>query len=89
MIMGRLFLSVAVLSGVLLPFGAVAAALNQSPDAAMQFQKDAPLIIAKLQNTVAAQQAEITALQNAVGQDTNNPKVIFSTAISANIPTGG
>ena len=87
--MFRSSLTVAALAGLMMPLGAIAAPLNQTPAATVQFQNDAPLIIAKLQNQVAAQQAEITTLQNAAGHDSGNPRVIFSQAISSDIPTGG
>lgn len=91
--MTRITVTIAALAGLLMPLGAIAAPLTQAQAnqsvASAQFQADSPLIIAKLQNQVETQQAEITALQNAVGQDPSNPRVIFSTAISSNIPTGG
>lgn len=89
--MTRIIVTLAALAGLLVPLGAIAAPSDQST---AQFQADAPLIIAKLQNQLMVQQAEISALQTAQGQDPNDPKVFFSAAAPPNpdgspIPSGG
>jgi hypothetical protein len=54
---------------------------------------DLPYTVAKLQNQVVVQQAEIRNLQTVTDQDSNSPNVIFSAAAAPNaggfpIPSG-
>ena len=97
--MTRSFLTVSALAGLLMPMAAFASPATQPhvvlasamPSSnGQESTTDMPLIIAKLQNQVQEQQAEINHLQSDIGQSQNaNPEVTYSTTIPTNLGVGG